>query len=192
MILAAGHSRRMGHSKALAALGRDFFARRLVALYALLHIRCCLVLGQDAEEVRRALGASPVRTLVNPDPDRGPLSSMLIALAQLRSASAVISHPVDHPLVAPSTPVALASEHRRHPDRILVPEHRGHKGHPVLFPSRFFPELGRAPLEEGARWLVRRRPELVSRVPVDDEGILANLNTPGQLDFWSRRLSSRI
>ncbi len=182
----------MGHSKALAPVGMDSFAGRLVALYARLDVRCCLLLGEDAEEVRRALRASRVCTLVNPDPDRGPLSSLLIALERLRSASAVISHPVDHPLAAPSTAAALLREHRRHPDRILIPEHRGRKGHPVLFPFRFFPELARAPLEEGARWLVRGHPERVSRVRVNDEGVLANLNTPAQLDFWSRRLSSRI
>src|SRR4051794_11713682 len=62
------------------------------------------VVGHGAEEVRAAL-SSPVTLAVNPDPDRGMLSSILVALdaASTLSADAVLLHPVDHPLVSTAT-----------------------------------------------------------------------------------------
>jgi CTP:molybdopterin cytidylyltransferase MocA len=56
----------------------------------------------------------------------------------------------------------------------------------VLFPQRFFDELKQAPLEEGARWVVRRRLSSQLLVPVVDAGVVTNINRPEQLDRLRR------
>ena len=54
----------------------------------------------------------------------------------------------------------------------------------MVFPSRFFRDLLSAPLEQGARFVVRSHPGAVHHVEVRDEGIQANLNRPEDLRNW--------
>jgi CTP:molybdopterin cytidylyltransferase MocA len=56
----------------------------------------------------------------------------------------------------------------------------------VLFPHRFFAELKQAPLNKGARWVVRRRLSSQLLVPVVDAGVVTNVNLPEQVDRLRR------
>jgi molybdenum cofactor cytidylyltransferase len=51
-------------------------------------------------------------------------------------------------------------------------------GHPVVFDRRVFDELRRAPLEAGAKAVVRAHAAEVLDVPVTDEGCLVDIDTP--------------
>ncbi len=191
VVLAAGESERMGRSKAMLPLGRKTFLERVLEPYSRLGVPACVVLGANAATIRRAIAPRRVRVVQNPEPQLGPLNSLRLACRELSRASALIVHPVDHPLVWAATVERLLEAHRRRPDCILIPRAFGRKGHPVLFPSRFFGEFRKAPLEEGARWVVHRHEARVRLLSTADEGILANLNTPGQLRWWRQRLSPR-
>ncbi len=186
VILAAGDSRRMGSPKALLPLGRKAFLRHILDCHLTLGSDPWVVLGRQHREIRNRLDLTGARVVVNPDTDRGPLSSLLLVLERLDGFDGVLVHPVDHPLVATSTLHALLRKHFQCPACILIPRHRGKKGHPVLFPHRFFPELKQAPLEEGARWVVRRRLSSQFLVPVLDAGVVTNVNRPEQLDRLRR------
>jgi molybdenum cofactor cytidylyltransferase len=117
----------------------------------------------------------------------GPLSSIQIGLAALDGVSAVIIHPVDHPEVSLQTISRLKNGHLAHPACILIPCFAGKRGHPVLFPSKFFPDLRKAPLEIGARHVVHRYPGSTMLIEVNDPGILINVNTPGDYEELMRR-----
>ncbi len=171
----------MGACKALLRTGGIPFLERIARLYAELEIPAVAVLGEDAEKILSTVDLHGAAALLNPRPEEGPLSSLLLALGRLQTASALLVHPVDHPLVATETVRSLQTVHRRVPSCILIPSHRGSRGHPTLFPRRFFPDLRAAPLDQGARWTVRRNRASTLWVEVDDAGILANLNTPGDL-----------
>ena len=181
----------MGRCKALLEIEDGItFLRRIITLHEAVGTRAVIVVGDEAEVIRRSHPVS-AEWIVNPDPARGPLSSIQLALARLSSTLAVIVHAVDHPLVRQSTLTRLIEQHWRVPAAILVPEHAGHKGHPVLFPARFFLELSEAPLEVGAKAVVRSYPGSVHRVPVDDSGITRNIDTPEAYErFCGRTVSS--
>ena len=55
------------------------------------------------------------------------------------------------------------------------------RGHPVLFASRLFSELMGAPLDVGARAVVRGHRGEIEEVPTEEEGVVLNLNDPEAL-----------
>jgi molybdenum cofactor cytidylyltransferase len=175
----------MGSPKALLRLGDSTFLGRLMNLYSELNIPCRAVLGTDWRAISESERLPADDFLVNEAPEQGPLSSILIGLAALDpSATALIPHPVDHPLVLRSTLQQLILTHETHPGHIIVPYSDGQPGHPTLFPANRFPDLRAAPLEEGARWVVSRNPGAVLPVAVDDPGVSANIDTPDDYLRW--------
>ncbi len=191
VILAAGFSRRMGSPKPLLELGGKSFLRTIIDRHKLSSLTVCVVLGRHNLQVAEQVDLSDTTVLVNPDPSRGALSSLLIALGHLGEPDGLLIHPVDHPLVLAGTIKCLVQHHCRLPASILLPAVHGRKGHPVLFPQRFFFDLRRAPLEEGARWVVHQNPASTFLVPVKDPGILVNINTPAQVSRIARCGSRR-
>jgi molybdenum cofactor cytidylyltransferase len=188
LILAAGDSRRMGSPKALLSVENTTFLERVAGLHRALSLPTWVILGRESEEIQSRVDLVQVSVIVNPHPENGPLSSLLLGLAQVAdTCGAVLVHPVDHPLVAKSTLELLVDRHHRYPDRIILPDHGGRTGHPSLFPSGFFPALRRAPLDTGARWVVLKNPHAVLNLPVDDPGVLRNIDTPGQYARWVER-----
>lgn len=187
IVPAAGRSRRMGRSKALLDAGGRTFLARLIG--SLGDGGCAPVLavvrdagGPEALEARSA-GADVV---LNPDPSAGPISSFRSGLGALdRRVDAVAWCPVDHPLVRADTVAALLEEAARRPGCIVLPVHDGRRGHPAVFPRSVFGELTDPALAGGARTVVRRDPSRVRAVPVDDPGVLADIDTPEE---YARRL----
>jgi molybdenum cofactor cytidylyltransferase len=185
IVLGAGFSTRMGAPKALLKLGETTFLGRLIHLYDRLQIPCQVVLGAEWEIISKAESLSRDHYLVNPEPERGPLSSIHLGLEELsRSSTALIPHPVDHPLVTEETLRTILARHEAYPEHILVPHYHGTPGHPTLFPATSFGDLREAPLEQGARWVVRKRSHFVLQVPVEDPGITANIDTPDDYLRW--------
>jgi molybdenum cofactor cytidylyltransferase len=194
IILAAGDSTRMGRPKALLADddGRPFVAR-LVRTYVDAGIRDVVVVtGRDHAAVTNALAADslPVRPAVvnNPDPSRGQLSSVLVGLeaAVARGADAVLVTLVDVPLLHASTIRAIVDVWTSSRAPIVRPAIGDRHGHPVLFDGTLFDELRRAPLAEGAKTVMRAWAAAIVNVPVDDEGCLADVDTPQDYDAMRR------
>lgn len=180
IVLAAGRSRRMGRPKPLLELGAKTFLERILEAHRAARLPVVVVLGPDAEAIRAQIDLSSVSCLVNPEPERGPLSSLQLALEGVAQSSALILHPADHPLVRPQTLEALARFHRRVTHCIGIPTFQGMKGHPVLFPARFYPDLRSADPAQGARDVVHRNASFVFFLPVEDPGIAWDVDTPEQ------------
>lgn len=183
-ILAAGQGSRMGLPKALLRIDKTSALQRILGAYRTTQIRPVVVLAEPQRFLASTVSSFGSELVFNPHPEEGPLSSLQLALKRAPTSSAMILHPVDFPLVRAETLRSLLLEHRWDPATILIPTCWGQKGHPVLFPQRFYPDLLRAPLEKGARCVVRERQPFVKHVRVGDEGILANLNSPSDLAFW--------
>jgi molybdenum cofactor cytidylyltransferase len=131
--------------------------------------------GPVAEEAR-IHGGIPV---LNPDPSSGPVSSLQAGIRVLPpEASALLFSPVDHPLFSPSTVRSLVEAFRETSAPLVLPSFEGRRGHPVLFSRVLFPELLEEDLPEGARTVVRRYLHGRLQLPVEDPGILADIDTP--------------
>jgi molybdenum cofactor cytidylyltransferase len=81
----------------------------------------------------------------------------------------------DYPLVTPATVKYLVEMHALFPDGIITPRFQDNRGHPLLFARTILDEL-----EEGMtlRDVMRRDPARVHDAPVNDPGILTDMDTP--------------
>jgi molybdenum cofactor cytidylyltransferase len=180
LILAAGEGRRMGGPKALLRAGERSFLAHAAALLARPGVeRVVAVLGHEAERVAALAGLPPsVLTAVNQGYRAGMLCSLLagLALAEREGATAVLVHPVDHPLVLPATVdrVIAALEAG---SIVAVPSWSGRRGHPAGFAAPAFPALRAADPARGARGVLADHPGWIEHV-LGDAGCLSGLDTP--------------
>jgi CTP:molybdopterin cytidylyltransferase MocA len=184
VILAAGASERMGSPKALLPYRGATFLEHLLAVTRHERIGAVrVVLGGHAEEIRARVALAPETAVLNPDWQAGQLSSLQAALASLPpdASEGILVCLVDHPFVTAELVAALVAAFDRAPGSIVLPVYRGRRGHPVIFPSRLYPELLRAPAEVGARAVVRAHAAEVVEVATEEEGVVLNLNDPATL-----------
>lgn len=121
----------------------------------------------------------PVKILINPHPEQGMLSSILIGLKEIESScSGFFLCPIDYPQVQQKTYLKLLLAHRSFPTHIIKPIFKEKSGHPVVIPRRLFRILQEAPLDSGVRLTIAQFSHLNHFVEVDDPGILININTP--------------
>jgi molybdenum cofactor cytidylyltransferase len=64
---------------------------------------------------------------------------------------------------------------------VALPTFRGKRGHPVIFRSTLYDELLAASPEIGARQVVWAHADDVAEVPVEEEGVILNINDPEAL-----------
>jgi CTP:molybdopterin cytidylyltransferase MocA len=194
IVLAAGEGRRMGGPKALAPIGDETFLCRACRLFARPGIASVVaVLGAEAERARAAAGIPMEATVVvNARWREGMLTSVWAGLdaAEALGAEAVLLHPVDNPLVGPATVDAvLAALEAGAP--IAVPTHRRRRGHPAGFARPSWPALRSAPLDGGARTVLRAQPGDVVHVPAGSD-CLVDLDTPADVEAASRVRRDRL
>jgi molybdenum cofactor cytidylyltransferase len=184
ILLAAGESRRMGYPKPLLKLGSRTFIEILAAAILQSVARLIVVVGAHADAVRGAIPADPrILVVENPDFLKGQLSSIKAALPRVGAAAAgALIHLADHPMVRAETFAAVVDSYRRARKPIAIARYRGRRGHPVLFARELFVELAAAPEDQGARAVVLADPSRVAYVDVDDAGVLADLDTPEDLE----------
>ena len=179
VILSAGQSSRMGSPKALLPYRGATFLEHLVSLLLGRVEPLLVVLGHEADHIREAVHLPPqARVLLNPNYRMGQLSSLQTAIRALEgnAVSGLLVVPVDHPAVEPAVVAALLETFAAEQPEVLMPTFDGRRGHPVIFSARLFAELLAAPMEEGARAVVRRH--AARELPVNDAGILANIDDP--------------
>jgi len=184
IILAAGESRRMGRPKALLACqGTTFLGHLLrVTAHPAISVRR-VVLGAAADEIRRATGVAPEAVVMNPDWQKGQLSSLQAGLRSLPEGGTdgVLVCPVDQPLISALLVDRLIKAFRAQQRDIVMPTYQGHRGHPVIFSSKLYPELFAAPVDVGARAVVWAHQAELFELPTEEEGVVMNLNDPETL-----------
>jgi CTP:molybdopterin cytidylyltransferase MocA len=181
LILTAGEAQRMRRPKALLSLEGRTFLETLMERFARAGIAPILVvLGGAAEEIRSVVKLGLARVVVNLDPSRGQLSSIHCGLQALapREVEGLFIAPVDTPRIKVATLQAMVEALADHP--LVVPVFQGRRGHPALFSAALFPELLRAPLDVGARFVVHATPNRLD-LPCEDPAVLEDFDTPEDL-----------
>ena len=180
IVPAAGRSSRMDSPKPLLDAGGCTFLARILTTLSSGGAGPALVVVRDLDgPVALEARAHGGEVVINPDPAPGPVSSLQAGIRALPGdISAALFSPVDHPLFSSSTVEALIRVFRETDAPLVVPAFNGWRGHPVLFHSRLFPELLEDDLPQGARTVARRYLDTRVQLPVDDPGILADIDTP--------------
>lgn len=186
VVLAAGEARRMGpYLKPLLPLQGGTFLEGIV--HTMIRSGAdefLVVVGYEHELITAAVQLPEARFVVNDAWRSGQLSSLQTAVRALSPHSeGMLFTPVDHPLVSLSTYRVLIERWMEDRDSIVIPRYEGRKGHPAIFPARLYGALLHDELQGGARDLIYREMESVLFVPVQDPGVVHDIDT---LDDYRR------
>ena len=186
----------MGRPKALLPIDQnETFLSRIVRVLVTAGVDEVVVVTGDVGlgDVHVALkGTEKVsRVVVNPDPTRGQLSSLLVGLKTVEQggADAVLVTLVDVPLVTVGTVQRLLDTYKSTRAPIVRPTRPddSQHGHPVIFDRELFTKLRQASLSEGAKPVVRSYEHVAVNVPVDDEGAFVDIDTPSDYERLTGR-----
>jgi len=113
------------------------------------------------------------------------LSTLIKAVNELKKRqenSGYLVFPVDFPFVKPPTVVALVQKHQQNPNAVIRPLYKNNRGHPILIPACL--NLEKDDNQQGLKYIIRNSGLPVYDVPVEDDGILKNVNTREDLSLW--------
>lgn len=174
----------MGRPKLLLPFGASTIVGSLVeALRAGGVSEIVLVTAPGDEALRTWAAQAELRVAINPDPERGMLSSIVEGIAALGGAAELARRglpllvaPADLPALRPSTVATLLRQALAEAAPLAVPSYQGRRGHPLLISPELIPEIESLDLSVGLRELLERHP--VREIRVDDPGAVRDVDTP--------------
>jgi molybdenum cofactor cytidylyltransferase len=187
IVLAAGQATRFGQCKQVLRLGG-----KTILDHALDNLRgskvdaIVIVLGAHAEEIRekvRLLESDVERVVTNSDFASGMSTSIQAGLRALpESAEAAMIVLGDQPFVTPRTIDLLIDVYRRTQGSVIVPTYNGVRGNPVMIDRSLFGEMLGIRGDVGCRAIFGELADSIVKVPVDDRGVLIDIDTREDLD----------
>ncbi|HJZ74651.1 MAG TPA: nucleotidyltransferase family protein [Vicinamibacterales bacterium] len=144
VVLAAGTSTRMGQNKLLMELDGESLVRRAVERAARAGFDpLIVVLGHEADRVRRALEGLDYQPVVNSDYERGVNSSLRVGIqaASASNARAAVVVLADMPFVTTAMLETLVSKYRRSDAPLVISDYEGVNAPPMLYDRALFGEL---------------------------------------------------
>ncbi|HIG31782.1 MAG TPA: nucleotidyltransferase family protein [Verrucomicrobiales bacterium] len=180
IILAAGYSTRMGRPKLLLPFGKRTVIENLVheAVNSCLN-EVLVITGEFHTIIAEKVKPFGVTLIRNPHPAKGMLSSVRCGLESLDDrVKAIAVIPADQPRISREVINQLHHEFHHTSFRITLPVFNGKRGHPLFFSSEFKQRILTQYDETGLRGLLMDFPNEVLEHPVDDRGVLEDMNTP--------------
>jgi len=184
LILAAGESRRMGkQNKLLLPIGGEALLVKLVASVCASDVgQVLVVIGHEAEKIRRELNEFPLNFVYNPNFSEGMTTSIKYGVK-------VASHECDGLLIClGDMPFINTSEinkliHAYVKNRIkgegliVVPVFKRQRGNPVLFSIEFRNDILEHKKESGCKEVIMKNSDSVMEIEMDDEKMLLDVDT---------------
>ncbi len=193
IVLAAGFSERMGDFKPLMMLGEMTVLERVIRLFQSVGVgRVHVVTGHRAAELTPLIERWGGRSVVNVRYAEGMYASVVAGVASLdESAASFFVLPVDIPLVRQATLRSLIEAFPDGRAAICHPTFQGRRGHPPLIGRRFSAAIMSGQGNGGLKALLERYESEAVEVPVADEFILQDLDSPNDYQRLFDRLKTR-
>jgi molybdenum cofactor cytidylyltransferase len=185
IILAAGESKRMGKLKPLLKFNDSTFLGQIISVLRLSDVdTITVVLGAEAETIKKYVDLSGTRVVINENYQKGQLSSLIAAIEQSsQDTEAILVCLVDNPFVTKEVVDKIVAKFKETNNPIIVPVFNKRRGHPTLFSRSLFDELLSAPEEEGARYVLYSNEERILELETSESGILISIDTPDDYKF---------
>jgi len=149
-----------------------------------------LVLGHEAEAIRKSLTEFPIKIVINPDYRQGMASSLRQGLLAMDPRSeAFLVFLADQPGIGPEIINRMIREFQQaNPRRGIVrPVHQGLRGHPVLIGVRYLQEVLQLQGDVGARRILMNHPEDILEIEVEQDVVLKDIDTPEEYRKYMKR-----
>lgn len=192
IILAAGESKRMGQPKMLLKWGKTTVLEHVISVFANAGVENIVVVtGAAREDVEAAISQlkndHPVRSVFNEGFLTGEmLSSIQCGLRELRdgvSRAALIALG-DQPQVRVGSVRRVCKMFKETGSPLVVPSYHMRRGHPWLAERSLWDEILAMRAPQTPRDFLNSHADQINYVEVDDEGILADLDTPEQYQAY--------
>jgi molybdenum cofactor cytidylyltransferase len=183
VVLAAGRSSRMApRNKLLELLDRKPVITHVVnAALGSGADPVIVVTGFEAERIGEALRGLKVKVVHNADYAQGLNTSLRAGLkALMPNTDGAIILLGDMPQIQSGNLNALIAA-LKDQESICVPVRSGRRGNPLLWGARYFPEMMGISGDVGAKPLMANYLEHVVEVPINSDGIFADIDTTSQL-----------
>jgi molybdenum cofactor cytidylyltransferase len=173
IILAAGESNRMRIPKQLLPFrGKNMLQHAIDEAAASKADHVFVVLGANAERIKRVLRPTRAQWMMNPDWPEGISSSIHAGVNALPATvgSAIISL-CDQPYASVRTFNDLMDAHQTTGKSIVACEYEGTAGTPALFSKKYFDQLLMLKGDRGAKKIILENNHDVTRIPFA-EGVI--------------------
>ncbi|MBK9009064.1 MAG: nucleotidyltransferase family protein [Anaerolineae bacterium] len=188
IILAAGESKRMGQPKMLLKWGKTTVLEHVISVFANAGVEDIVVVtGAARDEVEKIVAVAqtscPARSVFNEGFVEGEmLSSIQCGLRDLaeKDSSAALIALGDQPQVREGSVWRVCEMFKETGNPLVVPSYHMRRGHPWLVDESLWGEMLAMRAPQTPRDFLNARADQIKYVEVDDEGILADLDTPEQ------------
>ncbi|MCG6934153.1 MAG: nucleotidyltransferase family protein [Gallionella sp.] len=191
IVLAAGASRRFGSDKLLHPLARRGAMLPLAAHSLLPWLetfeQITVVVRPGAERfctaIETALGetrSAQIDWIECANAAQGMAASLVCGVRANHAATGWLIGLADMPAV-PVGAISGVRDALSQGATLAAPNHAGRRGHPVGFAFGYYEQLLELQGDNGARRLVERDSASVTEIAVDDPGVLADIDIPGDL-----------
>jgi molybdenum cofactor cytidylyltransferase len=188
----------MGRPKLALPLGeRTILEHVLGALRSAAVEHVLVVIGShvaELAELTKSAGGHVCVLETPPDGMRGTVECGLRWLEERfrpRPEDSWLLVPADHPALDSSVVPRLESAYVANPQfSIVIPTHNGRRGHPTLFAWKHVAAIRAWPAELGLNTYVRQHAAQTLEVPVNNPGVLWDMDTPEDYEWLQRNWPS--
>jgi molybdenum cofactor cytidylyltransferase len=180
ILLAAGRSIRFGRMKQLATLPNGQTLLEASAKNLRVGVEQLIIIVRDdaaliahAHHIARAHDCEVV---INPLAHEGMATSISCGVNHTKDARGWLIALADMPFIKPTSIASIAATLTKD-NQIIVPTYQGQRGHPVAFGAKYADPLCQLKGDTGARDLIRLHQLRVELLPLDDAGILKDIDT---------------
>lgn len=180
IVLAAGSSRRMGTQKLLLPFGRGTVIEHIVDQLIESSVKDIrIVTGHKGLQIADVLSDRDISMVTNPDHGSGMLSSVRCGLSGLpENCHAVMVLLGDQPSITSDLINQLIHAFEKTNKGIAVPLYNCKRGHPLLFPISYIPEIMKSFNNVGLRGLLVAHPDDIFELRVSSPSVISDMDLP--------------
>ena len=180
VVMAAGNASRFGKNKLAADFGGATLITRALRTIPKERFERITVVTQY-DEIAVLAEEFGFDVIYNRHPDWGISHTVALGTEAMQDCDAIMYQVSDQPLLRRESVEALCDLYCANPEKIVSCSHNGQRGHPCIFPARFFSELMALQGDKGGGAVIRRHEEdlLLCEVPAAE---LGDADTPEALE----------
>ncbi|MGL4799229.1 MAG: nucleotidyltransferase family protein [Cellulosilyticaceae bacterium] len=187
IVLAAGKSSRFGENKLKTRLAEKSVLEYTLEKLDTLNLCQCIVVA-NADTMPLVAAREGIRVVYNDYPSYGISYSIRLALQQGDTYDAYLFVVGDQPLMKVETIQGLLDAYKEEPSSIWGVGYEGVLGNPMIFPSKYKPELMLLEGDRGGKALLKKYHLPYKTYTVQDEEELWDMDTPKDYE----RIKGRI